>query len=121
MFHFGLGLFGMKLGFRAPISCSASEILNDGLVKGMDEIGKRWSQNEIFIPEVLIAARAMHAAMAVLQPVLKEKKTEPRGVVVIGTVQGDLHDIGKNLVETILPDSIEYSVIPYELKENLEV
>jgi 5-methyltetrahydrofolate--homocysteine methyltransferase len=76
----------------------ASEILNKGLLGGMGIIGERFKKNEVYVPEVLIAARAMKAGMEVLKPALAAAKVEPRGVVVIGTVKGDLHDIGKNLV-----------------------
>lgn len=70
----------------------------DALVAGMDDVGRRFKANEIFVPEVLIAARAMKEAMAVLEPVLVEAGIKPKFSAVIGTVQGDLHDIGKNLV-----------------------
>ncbi|MFP4052639.1 MAG: corrinoid protein [Phycisphaerae bacterium] len=78
------------------------EILENGLIAGMDVIGKRFKANEIYVPEVLIAARAMKAGMEVLQPRLVEAGVEPLGTVVIGTVKGDLHDIGKNLVAMML-------------------
>ncbi|MGC9455665.1 MAG: corrinoid protein [Phycisphaerae bacterium] len=78
------------------------EILDDGLVAGMNVIGKRFKANEIYVPEVLIAARAMHAAMHVLEPVLAKAGHKPAGTVVLGTVKGDLHDIGKNLVGMML-------------------
>jgi 5-methyltetrahydrofolate--homocysteine methyltransferase len=81
---------------------SAVEILNDGLVPGMDVVGKKFKANEMYIPEVLIAARAMHAAMEVIKPLLSESDTNTKGKVIIGTVQGDLHDIGKNLVGMML-------------------
>ncbi len=81
---------------------SAVEILNDGLVPGMDVVGKKFKANEMYIPEVLIAARAMHAAMEVIKPLLAESDTNARGKIIIGTVQGDLHDIGKNLVGMML-------------------
>ncbi len=74
------------------------EILEQGLIAGMDVIGERFKNNEVYVPEVLIAARAMHAGMDVLQPKLIEAGVEPIGTVVLGTVKGDLHDIGKNLV-----------------------
>ncbi len=77
-------------------------ILNDGLVSGMAVIGGRFKNNEIFIPEVLISADAMYAGMKVLEPYLAEAGVKPRGKVVIGTVKGDLHDIGKNLVLMML-------------------
>ncbi len=81
---------------------SPAEILNNGLVAGMAIIGERFKKNEVYIPEVLIAARAMKSAMEVLQPKLTETGVKPIGTVVIGTVQGDLHDIGKNLVAMML-------------------
>ncbi len=77
-------------------------ILNEGLMVGMDEVGRRFKANEIYIPEVLIAARAMHAGMAVLRPHLAESDAQMSGRVVLGTVEGDLHDIGKNLVGMML-------------------
>jgi 5-methyltetrahydrofolate--homocysteine methyltransferase len=76
----------------------AAEILNKGLLGGMGVIGEKFKKNEVYVPEVLIAARAMKAGMDILKPALAAAKVEPRGVVVIGTVKGDLHDIGKNLV-----------------------
>ncbi len=78
------------------------EILNEGLIVGMERVGKDFRANTIFIPEVLIAARAMHAGMNLLRPVLVKEGIEPIGKAVIGTVQGDLHDIGKNLVGMML-------------------
>ena len=81
---------------------TAIEILNNGLMPGMSVVGKKFKANEMYIPEVLVAARAMHAAMDVIKPLLIESDTPARGTVVIGTVQGDLHDIGKNLVAMML-------------------
>jgi 5-methyltetrahydrofolate--homocysteine methyltransferase len=78
------------------------EILEQGLIAGMDVVGKRFKANEVYVPEVLIAARAMKAGMEALQPALTEAGVEPLGTVVIGTVKGDLHDIGKNLVAMML-------------------
>lgn len=80
----------------------AADILNNGLLSGMGIIGARFKKNEVYVPEVLIAARAMKAGLEVLKPALAAAKVEPRGVVVIGTVKGDLHDIGKNLVGMML-------------------
>jgi len=77
-------------------------ILNDGLVAGMDVVGRKFKANEFYVPEVLIAARAMHAGMAILEPLLSESGAKPRGTAVLGTVKGDLHDIGKNLVAMML-------------------
>lgn len=81
---------------------SAEAILNDGLVAGMAVVGEKFKNNEFYVPEVLIAARAMKAAMELLRPLLVESGVEPKGTVVIGTVRGDLHDIGKNLVAMML-------------------
>ena len=81
---------------------SSSEILNEGLVPGMEVVGKKFKANEMYIPEVLIAARAMHAAMDIIKPMLSESGAKMKGTVIIGTVQGDLHDIGKNLVGMML-------------------
>ena len=81
---------------------AAEEILNDGLVKGMDVIGIKFKKNEIFIPEVLIATRAMKAGMDIIRPYFTEEKNESKGKIVIGTVKGDLHDIGKKIVCMIL-------------------
>jgi len=81
---------------------SAVEILNDGLIPGMDVVGKKFKANEMYIPEVLISARAMHSAMDVLKPLLTRKEVPNKGTIIIGTVQGDLHDIGKNLVRMML-------------------
>ncbi|HNY80606.1 MAG: corrinoid protein [Sedimentisphaerales bacterium] len=77
-------------------------ILDEGLIAGMDVIGGRFKRNEVYIPEVLIAARAMKMAMEVLEPELTKAGVQPIGKLVIGTVQGDLHDIGKNLVAMML-------------------
>lgn len=79
-----------------------ADILNKGLLAGMSVIGERFKKNEVYVPEVLIAARAMKSGMEILKPALAAAKVEPRGVVVIGTVKGDLHDIGKNLVGMML-------------------
>jgi 5-methyltetrahydrofolate--homocysteine methyltransferase len=81
---------------------SSSEILNEGLVPGMEVVGRKFKANEMYIPEVLIAARAMHAAMDIIKPMLSESGAKMKGTVIIGTVQGDLHDIGKNLVGMML-------------------
>ena len=78
------------------------KIVNDGLVPGMLVVGEKFKNNEFYVPEVLIAARAMKGAMALVQPHLKEGDLKPLATVAIGTVQGDLHDIGKNLVAMML-------------------
>ncbi len=81
---------------------SAENILNSGLVSGMNLISERFKNNEIFIPEVLVAARAMKAGMLIIRPLLAEANVESLGKVIIGTVGGDLHDIGKNIVAMLL-------------------
>lgn len=74
----------------------------DALTRGMDDVGRRFKANEVFVPEVLVAARAMQKSMDLLEPVLLESGISPDNTVVIGTVEGDLHDIGKNLVGMML-------------------
>lgn len=81
---------------------SAKEILENGLLDGMNVVGEKFKNNEVFVPEVLIAARAMNAGVAILKPYLTEAGVESKGTAVIGTVKGDLHDIGKNLVKMML-------------------
>lgn len=76
----------------------AKEILEEGLLSGMMTNGGKFKRNEVFVPEVLVAARAMNAGVTILEPKLIEIGNEPIGKAVIGTVKGDLHDIGKNLV-----------------------
>ena len=78
------------------------EILNEGLIAGMNVVGEKFKNNEFYIPEVLIAARAMKAGMELVRPLLTESGIDPVGTVAIGTVKGDLHDIGKNLVQMML-------------------
>lgn len=77
-------------------------VLNEGLLPGMDAIGARFKNNEIFVPEVLVAARAMNMGAAVLKPLLANGEANAVGRVCIGTVQGDMHDIGKNLVKMMM-------------------
>lgn len=76
---------------------TANTILDDGLIAGMAIVGIKFRDNVIFVPEVLVAARAMKAGMAHIEPILSESGIEPVGTVIMGTVKGDLHDIGKNL------------------------
>jgi methanogenic corrinoid protein MtbC1 len=78
---------------------SAKEILEQGLLSGMDIIAEKFRKNEVYVPEVLIASRAMNAGTELLKPYLAESGAKPLGKAIIGTVQGDLHDIGKNLVK----------------------
>ena len=80
----------------------AQEILEDGLLAGMSVIGEKFKNNEVFVPEVLIAARAMNRGVALLKPLLVQEGVKAVGKVCIGTVKGDLHDIGKNIVKMML-------------------
>ncbi len=86
------------------------EVVEKGLVPAMATVGERFKRNEIFVPEMLIAARAMKEAMGLLEPLLAKAGIKPRFTAVIGTVQGDLHDIGKNLVCMMLKGA-NYAVI----------
>jgi 5-methyltetrahydrofolate--homocysteine methyltransferase len=81
---------------------SPVDIINQGLIPGMAVVGEKFKANEFYIPEVLIAARAMHASMDIVKPLLSESDIQAPATVAIGTVQGDLHDIGKNLVAMML-------------------
>jgi 5-methyltetrahydrofolate--homocysteine methyltransferase len=81
---------------------SPSDIINNGLIAGMAVVGTKFKANEFYVPEVLIAARAMHAGMDIVKPLLAETGAKAKGKVLIGTVKGDLHDIGKNLVSMML-------------------
>ena len=87
-----------------------SKILNDGLVAGMSAVGDRFERDEIFLPDVLISAKAMQAGMTVLRPKLVEAGVKLAGKIIMGTVKGDLHDIGKNLVAMLL-EGAGYQVI----------
>ena len=84
---------------------SSSDILNSGMISAMQEVGRRFEIQEFYIPEMLIAARAMHGGLEILRPHLVETDVEPVGKVLLGTVKGDLHDIGKNLVGMVLEGS----------------
>ena len=79
-----------------------SEILQDGLIAGMDQVGRDFKAGDLYVPEVLIAARAMHGGMNILRPLLAGSQARGAGKFLIGTVKGDLHDIGKNLVRMML-------------------
>jgi 5-methyltetrahydrofolate--homocysteine methyltransferase len=81
---------------------SAEHILNSGLIAGMNIVSEKFKNNEIFIPEVLISAKSMYSGLGILKPLLAESNVKSRGKVVIGTVRGDLHDIGKNIVAMLL-------------------
>jgi len=82
--------------------CSAQAILNEGLLRGMNAVGDRFTRNEAFVPEVLVAARAMNKGTELIKPLLTQEGNEPLGKVCLGTVQGDLHDIGKNIVRLMV-------------------
>ncbi len=81
---------------------SAKEVLENGLLKGMAVIGGKFKNHEVFLPDVLLAAKAMHGGMELLKPLLVDEDVPTRGKIVLGTVKGDLHDIGKNLVGIML-------------------
>jgi len=80
----------------------AEDILKQGLVSGMNIVSKKFKNNEVFIPEVLISAKAMKAGMGVIKPLLAQANVQSKGKVVMGTVNGDLHDIGKSIVAMLL-------------------
>jgi len=91
---------GVKQALEAEIAPEV--ILREALISAMDEVGQRFEAGDFFVPEMLIAARAMKTGIAILRPLLAETGVEPIGKVVLGTVKGDLHDIGKNLVGLML-------------------
>lgn len=91
---------GVKAALAAGLD--ASEILQDAMIAAMDEVGRLFEEGEYFVPEMLVAARAMKAGLALLRPYLVNSGVEPAGKVVLGTVAGDMHDIGKNLVGMML-------------------
>ncbi|MEW5867806.1 MAG: corrinoid protein [Chloroflexota bacterium] len=94
----------VEAGVRAALQdgISADELLNKSLIAAMDEVGRRFEEGDFFVPEMLIAARAMQAGLLLLKPYLAESGIKAAGKVAIGTVKGDLHDIGKNLVAMML-------------------
>lgn len=92
------------------LGITAKTIVNQGLLPSMKVIGEKFRSSEIFIPDVLMSSRAMHASLYVLKPLLTKSKLGPRGKIVVGTVAGDLHDIGKNMVAIML-EGAGYSVI----------
>jgi len=95
---------GVKEGIQEALDAGLSPevILNQGMIDAMREVGRRFEAGEYFVPEMLVSARAMQAGMADLKPYLQQSDIKPMGRVVIGTVKGDLHDIGKNLVALML-------------------
>jgi 5-methyltetrahydrofolate--homocysteine methyltransferase len=88
----------------------AHQILDEGLVKGMDVVAQKWKEGLVFVPEVLRSAKTMQSGMDIIKPLLGERGAETKGTFAIGTVKGDLHDIGKNLVAMML-ESVGYEVI----------
>jgi len=100
---------------------SVQEVLNEGLIAGMSVVGEDFKHNILYVPEVLIAARAMKAGMAVLKPLLsaKDSDVEPAGTLLMGTVRGDLHDIGKNLV-CMMAEGAGFNVHDIGVDQSLE-
>ena len=94
----------VEAGVRASLAAGvpAYEILSKGLIAAMDEVGRQYEEGDLFVPEMLIAARAMQAGLKILKPELAKTDVKAAGKVAIGTVKGDLHDIGKNLVAMML-------------------
>ena len=95
---------GVKTNLQLSLDANLDPavILNDGMIAAMREVGARFEAGEYYVPEMLIAAHAMQSGMAILKPYLQQTDRKSRGKVVIGTVKGDLHDIGKNLVSLML-------------------
>jgi len=103
-------LIGAEVQKALDGGCDPTALLNDGMIKAMDEVGAKFKNGEIFVPEMLVAARAMKKGVEVLKPHLASGVAGAAGKVVIGTVAGDLHDIGKNLVSMML-ESAGFEVI----------
>ncbi len=97
----------------------AQDIMQDGLIAGMSVVGEDFKHNRLYVPQVLIAARAMKAGMAILEPILKESGHESAGTIVIGTVKGDLHDIGKNLVK-MMAEGAGFTVVDIGVDQTAE-
>jgi 5-methyltetrahydrofolate--homocysteine methyltransferase len=95
---------GVKTKTQAEVDAGTDiqSILNDGLIAAMDEVGEKFSTGELFVPEMLMAAQAMKGGLEILKPLLSSGQSSSKGTVVIGTVKGDLHDIGKNLVSMMM-------------------
>jgi len=95
---------GTKAGVNAALAAGIAPetVLKEGLISAMGEVGRLFEENEYFVPEMLVSARAMQGGLAILKPQLAAGGTTPAGKVVVGTVKGDLHDIGKNLVAMML-------------------
>ena len=95
---------GVKTKTESEVDAGTNiqSILNDGLIAAMDEVGEKFSAGELFVPEMLMAAQAMKGGLEILKPLLVSGQSSSKGTVVIGTVKGDLHDIGKNLVSMMM-------------------
>jgi 5-methyltetrahydrofolate--homocysteine methyltransferase len=98
---------GVEEGVRAALAegTEAKTLLREGLVEAMDEVGSRFESGEYYIPDMVIAARAMKSGLEILKPELVESGVDPLGTIVLGTVKGDMHDIGKNLVGMMMEGS----------------
>ncbi|MGD9369340.1 MAG: B12-binding domain-containing protein, partial [Desulfobacteraceae bacterium] len=95
---------GVKAKTQSEVDAGTNiqSILNDGLIAAMDEVGERFSAGDLFVPEMLMAAQAMKGGLEILKPLLVSGQSSSKGTVLIGTVKGDLHDIGKNLVAMMM-------------------
>ncbi|MGL4606595.1 MAG: corrinoid protein [Eubacteriaceae bacterium] len=94
-------------------------IINEGLLSGMNVVGEKFKNGDMFVPEVLMAARAMNAGMAIVKPLIADKDMPSMGTIVIGTVKGDLHDIGKNLVVMML-ESAGFKIVDVGIDAKVE-
>ncbi len=97
-----------------------NKIINEALIAGMDVIGEKFSKNEIFVPEMLVSARTVKLALGIIKPLLKDEEIEDRGTILMGTVKGDMHDIGKNLVIMIL-EGAGFNVIDLGVDMSVEM
>jgi 5-methyltetrahydrofolate--homocysteine methyltransferase len=97
-----------------------NKIINEALISGMDVIGEKFSKNEIFVPEMLVSARTVKLALEIIKPLLKDDEIEDRGTILMGTVKGDMHDIGKNLVIMIL-EGAGFNVIDLGVDMSVEM
>ncbi len=97
-----------------------NKIINEALIAGMDVIGEKFSKNEIFVPEMLVSARTVKIALGIIKPLLKDEEIEDRGTILMGTVKGDMHDIGKNLVIMIL-EGAGFNVIDLGVDMSVEM
>jgi 5-methyltetrahydrofolate--homocysteine methyltransferase len=103
--NFNRNIIGKKVQEALDVGIDPQAILSDGMIAAMGEVGRRFEEGEFFIPEMIIAATTMETGLAVLQPFLAQEGAKSAGRVVIGTVKGDLHDVGKNLVAMMLRGS----------------